>query len=102
MLRKEISNPLKVKMTLMVQQRKKSLLSLTKIRKLRSIMMMRASSSGRYRVVAVRKVTQTMTKERNLRTKTKKRLKTSKSQALNKPTLTLSLKNSSLARRLLS
>ena len=44
-------------MTLMAKKRKRSLLSLTNLRKLRSTMMMRASSSGRYRVVAVKRVT---------------------------------------------
>ena len=57
MLRREFSNLLKEKMTLMAKKRKRSLLSLTNLRKLRSTMMMRASSSGRYRVVAVKRVT---------------------------------------------
>ena len=41
----------------MAKKRRRSLLSLKNLRKLRSTMMMRANSSGRYRVAAVKRAT---------------------------------------------
>ena len=57
MLRREFSNLLMEKMTLMAKKRRRSLLSLKNLRKLRSTMMMRGSSSGKYRVAAVKRAT---------------------------------------------